>query len=212
MQINGEAAGAVAGAAARAGALVFQISTNEVFDGTASVPYDEEAQPHPINSYGASKLRGEELVASTAPKHLIVRTAWLFGGSGSSFVTRITAAAERAHAQALALKVVDDEWGNPTPVPGLADALVRISGHAELPRRLHVAGTPAVSRYGWARVILHGLSLEIEPVASTEFVRPSRPPLRAVLGTTRSSELGLPPLQWRAAERSAREPLNELSR
>jgi dTDP-4-dehydrorhamnose reductase len=198
MKINGEAAGAVAQAAARAKAMVIQISTNEVFDGTAMVPYDEDASPNPINPYGASKLLGEQLVASAAPRHLVVRTAWLFGASGSSFVTRITAAAQRAEADGSPLRVVDDEWGNPTPAAGLADALVAVSHRSDVSGRLHIAGTPPVSRYGWACMILQDLEVEIQPIGSAEFIRPSRPPLRAVLETARSRHLGLAPLRWQA--------------
>ncbi len=117
MRINGEAAGAVAAAGAAAGALSVQISTNEVFDGELDRPYAEDDEPSPINPYGASKLAGERAVATANPRHLIVRTAWLFGPRGTNFVTKILAAAERARAAGEPLRVVDDEWGNPTWTP-----------------------------------------------------------------------------------------------
>ena len=82
MRINGDAAGALAAAAADAGATVVQVSTNEVFDGSLDRPYTETDQPNPINPYGASKLAGELLVAGANPRHLIVRTSWLFSHTG----------------------------------------------------------------------------------------------------------------------------------
>ena len=84
MGINGEAAGAVARAAAAAGAVIMQISTNEVFDGTLERPYTEADEPNPINPYGASKLAGERAVAGAALRHLVVRSAWLYGDRKST--------------------------------------------------------------------------------------------------------------------------------
>lgn len=186
-QINGIAAGAVAEAAARAGAMIVQISTNEVFDGQRESPYVEDDQASPVNPYGASKLLGEELVARANPRHLIVRTAWLFGPTGSSFATKILRAAEQASSAGAPLRVVADEWGNPTWVPSLTAGLVGALGNPALAGCgiLHLAGTPAVSRFGWAQALMDaaGLAVTLDPVRSATFARPSRPPLRAVLAT-----------------------------
>ncbi len=200
MRINGEGAGAVARAAADAGALIMQISTNEVFDGTLDRPYVEEDEPNPINPYGASKLAGEVAVAAASPRHMIVRTAWLYGGS-TSFPEKIRAAADRVRAAGEPLRVVDDEWGNPTDVRWLAPAVGRLvepvmAGSAGF-GLVHVAGEPAVCRFDWARAILRGTAVRIEPMRLADYVRESRVPQRAILDTSRAEGLGLDPFDWR---------------
>lgn len=205
MRVNGEAAGDVARAAAEAAALIVQISTNEVFDGSLHRPYVEDDEANPINAYGASKLAGERLVAVANPRHLIVRTAWLFGPGGSNFVTKIRAAAERMTDAGQPLRVVDDEWGNPTPTPWLADTVAWLASGALLgrtvPNRIHVAGTPPATRLDWAQVSLAGHPVAIKPIPSAAYERPSRPPLRAVLDTGLLTELGGTPGDWHALTR-----------
>lgn len=191
MQINGDAAGAVARTAAGADALAVQISTNEVFDGELTRPYVEDDTPHPINPYGASKLRAEELVAQSAPRHLIVRTAWLYGGP-VSFPTKIRAAAERMLLERRPLRVVADEFGNPTNVAWLAWAVQQLIDRADAVSSVwHLAGVPPASRYEWAQAILDDLPVRLERTKSSEFRRPSRAPLRAVLGVGKAADVGL---------------------
>ena len=195
MRVNGEAAGSVAEVAFGCGALMVQISTNEVFDGALDRPYREDDQPRPINAYGASKLAGERAVAAAAPRHLIVRTAWLFGPGGTNFVTRILAAAGRAAMAGEALRIVDDEWGNPTWTPDLAATILELSGRSAPPPIVHAAGDPPTSRLGWATVALQGAGVDVSvaPVSLAAFERASRPPPRAILQPTS----GLPAMDWR---------------
>ena len=197
MRVNGEAAGQVATLAADCGALVLQISTNEVFDGTQDHAYHEGDDPNPINAYGRSKLAGERAVAAANPRHLIVRTAWLFGPGGTSFVTKILAAAQRAVDDGQPLRVVADEIGNPTWTPDLAMAIAEVVAARAGRTIIHAAGTPSVSRLEWARVVLGAarLNVSIEPVALASFKRASTPPPRAVL----TSSDGLPQMDWRTA-------------
>lgn len=195
MAINGDGAGAVAAAAARAGASVVQVSTNEVFDGRRDEPYGEDDPTNPINAYGASKLAGERAVAAENSRHVIVRTAWLFGPGGTNFVTKIVAAAERAVASGSPMRIVDDEWGNPTWTPDLARAIAGLATDKRAPRVVHAAGVPAATRLDWAGVALEaaGVEVDIEPVALASFERASTPPARAVLRPS----AGLPPMEWR---------------
>lgn len=195
MRVNGDAAGALGEIAAACDALAVQISTNEVFDGTLDRPYREDDEPHPINAYGASKLAGERAVVSSAPRHLIVRTAWLFGPGGTNFVTKILAAADRAATAGEALRIVEDEWGNPTWTPDLAVAIVELSQRPEAPAIVHVAGDPPTSRLGWATVALGAARVDVTvaPVSLTDFERASTPPARAIL---RPSD-GVPAIDWR---------------
>jgi len=200
MRINGDGAGLVAEAAARAGALAVQVSTNEVFDGKRQAPYEEDDLPNPINPYGASKLAGERAVADATDRHLVIRTAWLFD-DGRGFPAKIRAAAERAIIAGEPLRVVEDEWGNPTPVEPLANAIMgatRMATPAEHPNILHLAGEPPTSRLGWAQVILADVPVQLQPVKQAAYSRPSRVPAQAVLGTRRAHALGLPPIAWQS--------------
>lgn len=195
MHVNGDGAGSVAAAARDADALIVQISTNEVFDGTLDRPYIEADAANPINPYGISKLRGEQLVASVSPRHLIVRTAWLFGPQGSNFVTKVLAAADRARAEGSPLRMVSDEWGNPTWVPALADAVVSAIERGIL-GTLHLAGQPPATRLDWASVALAGRRVRLDALPSSSYVRATRVPLRAVLSTDYAESLGIQRMEW----------------
>jgi dTDP-4-dehydrorhamnose reductase len=200
MRINGEGAGHVAEIAASCDAMVIQISTNEVFDGTRADPYSETDEPNPINAYGRSKLAGERAVAASNPRHLIIRTAWLFGPGGTNFVTKIVAAGQRAASAGEPLRLVEDEIGNPTWTPDLANVVARLAVDGSRRGVVHAAGTPPVSRLGWADVALQaaGITMEIQPVALASFERASTPPLRAVLAPS----AGTPDMDWRPMTRS----------
>lgn len=201
MLLNGVAAGQVAEAAEAAGASIVQISTNEVFDGTADGPYFEDDEPNPINPYGASKLAGELAVVAANPRHLIVRTAWIFGPGGSNFPTKILDIGRRQRAAGAPLRVVSDEVGNPTWAPDLARAIHAALGAMRDGRLssgpLHLCGEPAVSRFDWAARILEAEpGVELVPIAAADYPRASRVPLRAVLDTGRARSVGIESIEW----------------
>lgn len=205
--INGVAAGRLASAAATVGASFVQVSTNEVFDGTQTQPYGEQDQPNPINPYGASKLAGERAVAAATVDYLIVRTAWIFGPGGNNFPGKILAAALRSIENDAPLRVVADEWGNPTWARGLA---VGIRAALDIGARgiVHLAGEPATTRYAWAAMMLRDIPrLRIEPIPAAEYSRPAPVPLHAILSTEYAASLGVPHLTW---EVEARELTAEL--
>ncbi|HEX6208703.1 MAG TPA: NAD(P)-dependent oxidoreductase, partial [Actinomycetota bacterium] len=108
----------VALAARETGALLVALSTDYVFDGTKGEPYHEFDRPNPISVYGTSKLAGEEEARALAPDHLIVRTAWVFGG-GDDFVT----GAVRRLASGEEVAAIVDLHGTPTYVRHLAERL-----------------------------------------------------------------------------------------
>jgi dTDP-4-dehydrorhamnose reductase len=205
--VNGIAAGWVARAAAEREALIVQISTNEVFDGTSARPYAEDAEPRPINPYGESKLLGEQEVAAANPHHLIVRTAWTFGPGGRNFPAKILEVARRQVEAGEAVRVVFDELGNPTWAPDLASGILQAVGLALDGRIrttvLHLAGEPATSRFAWADAILAGLpGIDLLPISADDYPRPSRVPRQAVLSTERARSLGIAPSDWRTATAS----------
>ena len=185
-RINAEAAGEVAAAAARAGAGIIQLSTDYVFDGTAEHPYDETAAPNPLSVYGKSKLAGEEAVRSANPRHVIVRTAWVYSPFGKNFVKTMTAAASSRDK----LSVVADQIGTPSSALDLADALLRmIEGGPSFGQTYHLAGTGRTSWYGLAVAIMdecrkRGLpAAEVQPIASSDWPTLAQRPANSALNS-----------------------------
>jgi dTDP-4-dehydrorhamnose reductase len=203
---NGHATGVLARACAERGLDLAIISTNEVFDGTLpdGATYAPDAEPNPINPYGASKLAAERAataayIGSTGQLG-IVRTAWLFGSPDTDFPGRILAAATRARDTGQPLKVVADEWGTPTYTHDLSEGIVDLLAEDAVGGTHHIVNGGIASRADWARDVLAraGLTVETQDVASTEGPRPSTPPLRAILAPP-ARPLGAPLRPWPAA-------------
>ncbi|MET0685625.1 MAG: dTDP-4-dehydrorhamnose reductase [Solirubrobacteraceae bacterium] len=181
--LNGGAAGHVAGAAHAVGAFTVHVSSDYVFDGSASEPYLESSPTAPLGAYGRSKLAGEHAVAAAAPgAHAIVRTAWLFGAHGPNFVaTMLRLAGERD-----ALSVVDDQVGCPTFTGHLAPALVCLA-EARAAGIHHVAGGGACSWYDLAAATFaaRGVEVELARGRTADLGRPAPRPAYSVLRTER---------------------------
>ncbi len=108
-RVNGEGAGLVAGAARALGAPIIQLSTDYVFDGAADRPYREDDPTGPIGAYGRSKLAGEEAVAAANPRHVILRTAWVYSPFGANFVKTMLRLGETRRE----VRVVADQFREP---------------------------------------------------------------------------------------------------
>jgi dTDP-4-dehydrorhamnose reductase len=115
--VNGEYAGKLAQAAKSVGAKFMHISTDYVFDGSASSPYPTNAPTNPQSAYGSSKLLGENLVADSGANYTIFRTAWLYGKHGRCFPKVIIEKASKKDS----LRVVNDQFGQPTWTKDLAE-------------------------------------------------------------------------------------------
>ena len=147
--------------------------------------------PAPGNPYGVSKLRGEHL-ATAAFEHVeagrlgIVRTAWLFGAPGRDFPSRILEAADRAVAAGETLRAVADEWGTPTYVHDVAEAIVELLAADAIAGTHHVVNGGVASRADWARDVVArtGTAVEIVEVPSATWQRPSAVPRWGVLAPT----------------------------
>ena len=190
--VNGTGAGALAAAAAAAGAHTVHVSSDYVFDGTATAPYREDAPTGPATAYGRSKLEGERAVAQASPRTAIVRSSWLFGVHGPNFVaTMLRLASERDE-----VSVVSDQVGCPTFTGHLASALVEIA-RRRTTGVLHVAGAGSCSWHELARAVFEQSGADCRAVAVTTaaFPRPAPRPAWSVLGSTRPDAPTLPP--WR---------------
>ncbi len=176
--INGDAVANVVAAADRVGAGLIHLSSDYVFDGTAGVPYREDAATAPLSVYGKSKLRGEE-EALRYPRALVVRASWLFGPGGPNFVTTIRRLLSEGHSP---LRVVDDQKGCPTYTPFLARALWDLVATG-MRGSVHYCNRDAVSGHGFATEIAGSLSpgTPVLPVTSAEFPRPALRPAYSVL-------------------------------
>ena len=185
--INGAGAGHVAAAAP----YVVHVSSDYVFDGTASEPYSETDPTGPAGAYGRSKLDGELAVAANG-EHAIVRSAWLFGVHGKNFVASMLRLAEGRDE----VSVVADQIGCPTFTGHLAPALVEIA-ERRLTGIMHVAGGGACSWHVLAQATFDeaGVDCRAVPVTTAEFPRPAPRPTWSVLGSTRPDAPALPP--WR---------------
>jgi len=192
MRINDAAAASVAGAAAAHGAKVVQISSDYVFDGAKGTPYVESDLPAAISAYGRSKQAGETSVAIANPRHMIVRSSWLFGTGGANFVaTMLRIAGEQPE-----VIVVSDQVGTPTYTPHLAAALAELIEGDEFGIH-HLSAAGQCSWYEFAQEIFDQAGEECRVMAGTTemLARPAPRPYYSVLGTERPDPIKLP--EWR---------------
>ncbi|NMO54319.1 dTDP-4-dehydrorhamnose reductase [Actinoplanes sp. TBRC 11911] len=191
--INGHAVGALAEAA---GKRLIHVSTDYVFDGTATTPIAEDTEPAPLNAYGRGKAVGEQAVLSHGG--YVVRTAWLYGEHGPNFVrTMLRLGAERD-----TLDVVEDQQGPPTWSYALAGQLVALARSDAPSGAYHGTAAGSTTWFGLARAVFEEAGWDparVRPTTSDRFVRPARRPSYSVLAHDRWSGTGVSPLPgWRA--------------
>jgi dTDP-4-dehydrorhamnose reductase len=184
--VNATAVGHLARACNETGAALVQISTDYVFDGTGNRPYREDDPVAPASAYGRTKLLGER-AARSAEKHVVVRTAWLYGHGGRHFVGAIQ---KQLEAGRKSLRVVADQHGSPTFCDDLAAAIldllsVRATGV------VHAVNAGTTSWHGFAAEIVRllGADAAVVPVSTDEFPRPAPRPAYSGLDTTRLEHL-----------------------
>ena len=198
--INAEGAHNLALAARDTGARLIHMSTDYVFDGSATTPYHESAPRHPLGAYARTKAAGEELVLEAYPAGtIILRSAWLYGQHGPNFVsTMLRLAGERD-----TLAVVDDQRGQPTWTRDLAQKVVEIIDADITSGIFHGTSSGETTWFGFARAIFAGAGLDperVQPTDSASFVRPAPRPAYSVLGHDAWALSGLSPLRhWQDA-------------
>ncbi|MBI3478658.1 MAG: dTDP-4-dehydrorhamnose reductase [Acidobacteria bacterium] len=196
--VNCDGAVNVARAAREVGSRLIFVSTDYVFDGTNSVPYETGDERHPTNVYGESKARAEEQLVELLPEVCIARTSWLFGPGGKSFpATILKLAATRPE-----ISVVNDQRGSPTFTPDLASALAQLC-RASARGIVHVTNSGNCTWYDFAREILSvsGMSTAIKAVTTAEFPRPARRPAYSVLSADSLYAYGIQMPSWQDAVR-----------
>lgn len=186
----------VAAAAVEANAALVYISTNFVFDGEQDRPYHEFARPHPISVYGASKLAGEVAVRSICPRHFIVRTSMVYDETGRNFVNTMLRLAEDRSS----LRVVADQYGNPTYAGDLAESIWKL---LERPcyGTYHLTNTGVASWHEWAVEIfrLSGSGITVDPIPASAYQRAATPPRNGVLANVAAASLGISLPTWQDA-------------
>ncbi|MGD1992218.1 MAG: dTDP-4-dehydrorhamnose reductase [Anaerolineae bacterium] len=198
-RVNGIGTQNVALACAACGAAMVYVSTNEVFDGASTTPYREWDPVHPINPYARSKVAGEWFTRNLLNRFYIARTAWLYAPGGRNFSNpdRIIELA-REHG---ALKVVDDEVGNPTFALDLARAILALI-ETEAYGVYHLVNAGYCSRFELVRHVLRLVGLAdvaVEPISLADFERPSSPPSFAPLLNTAAAAHGVTLRPWQEA-------------
>jgi len=198
--VNAVGAGNLATAAAAAGAKLVQVSTDYVFDGSATTPYAESTPTAPVSAYGRSKAEGERLVLAAHPDgSYIVRTAWLYGENGGNFArTMLSLAASRP-----TVSVVDDQLGQPTWTLDLANQIVALLDNDAPAGVYHGTNSGSTSWFGFARAVFAESGLDpdrVLPTTSADFVRPAPRPAYSVLGHDAWTAAGIAPMRpWREA-------------
>lgn len=196
--VNADAPGLIGAECARRGLPIVHFSTDYVFRGDASQPYDETAAADPINAYGRTKLSGEQALLASGAEALIIRTQWLFGRAGPSFPRTMLDRAKSG----LKTRVVNDQVGRPTYTIDLARATWQL---VELDARdvCHVVngGAPA-TWYDVASVVFNSLGRPelLSPCTTDDYPTPARRPKYSVLDTRRADALLNSPLpDWQDA-------------
>jgi dTDP-4-dehydrorhamnose reductase len=219
LRVNGDASRLMAEESALLGAWLIHYSTDYVFSGEGSTPWQETDAVAPVNQYGASKLAGEQAIIASGCKHLIFRTSWVYGARGNNFAkTMLRLAKDRD-----TLSVIADQVGAPTGADLIADvtalAIRQVLQQPQLSGLYHLAASGEVSWHGYASHVIafaqaNGEQLAvtaINPIDTTAYPTPARRPLNSRLNTQKLRDnfsLHLP--DWQSGvTRMLREVLNK---
>ena len=203
-RVNATGPAVLAGAVARSGGRLIHVSTDYVFAGDATRPYEVDEPTAPKSAYGRTKLAGELAVRELLPgaSH-VVRTAWVYGGTGANFV-RTMARLERERDT---VSVVEDQRGSPTWSADLARALVELSQSAAPAGTYHCTNSGETTWFGFTQAIFAELGADparVLPTTTDAFPRPAPRPAYSVMSDTAWREAGLTPMPaWRDALHSA---------
>ena len=213
--INRDGPANLARAAKSVDAAIFHISTDYVFAGDTPGCYTEDSATAPQGVYGKSKLAGEQALMSANPKHLILRTAWVFGEHGNNFVkTMIRLGKSRD-----ALGIVADQEGGPTYAGDIASALLSIANHYATNNPIawgiyHFSGQPHTSWFHFAEHIFGEVALaglyqkgipQLNAISTAEYPTPAKRPANSKLDCRKLEQVfGIAPSDWKLALKNIR--------
>ncbi len=196
-RVNADAPGYLAKAANRYGARLIHVSTDYVFSGDAASPRKESDETIPNTVYGKSKLEGERRVFENTKNAAVVRTAWLYGLIGNNIVkTLLKAARENG-----AVKVVNDQFGNPTSAVDLAHHILKLAASNDT-GIFHCTNHGICSWYDFAKKFIEdaGIDATVTPCTTAEYPRPApRPAYSALLNVRLKETVGDEMRDWQEA-------------
>jgi len=173
--VNGESVGNLAAVCKKYQTKLIHISTDYVFNGESEIPYKEDDSTSPINTYGVSKLKGEQLCMQEDPDAIIIRTAWVYSSFGNNFVkTMMRLMNERNE-----LNVVSDQVGSPTYAADLAKAILSIISSGKWQSGIyHYSNEGKISWYEFAQAIknITGSKAIVHPIEAAQYPTPARRP------------------------------------
>ena len=183
MAANADAPGELARLCAQYRSQLIHISTDYVFNGSASAPIVEDAPVQPLGVYGRSKAEGEKMVLRSDPTAIIIRTSWVYSSFGNNFVKTML----RLMSQKDSINVVSDQFGSPTFAYDLAKVIITIiratgSGTSDKAGIYHYSNEGEISWYDFAVAIreMSGLKCTVQPIPTTEYPTPARRPAYSV--------------------------------
>jgi dTDP-4-dehydrorhamnose reductase len=203
-KLNAEAPRFLADECRKIDSILVSYSTDYVFDGSAVVPYSESSDTRPLNIYGKTKLAGDLAIQNSGARHLILRTAWVYGKRGQNFYLKM----QKLMKEKCRLRVVDDQVGSPTPSWLIAEVTLKLmrrmwQGDMNIGGLYNLTSSGATSWHGFAGAIaeLCGYTGILEPIRSTEYPSKATRPRFSALDLTKLSSIGIHLPEWREALR-----------
>jgi len=185
--INGDAVGNLSAVCKQHNTAFIHISTDYVFDGTATQPIKEDQQVNPIGVYGASKLKGEELALKNNPESIIIRTSWVYSSFGNNFVKTML----RLMKEKESINVVSDQLGCPTYAADLAAAIMKIINEYSTFNKqysiFNYSNSGIISWYDFALTIKEwsNSTCIVNPIPTSQYPTPAKRPNYSVLDTSK---------------------------
>lgn len=189
--INADAVGNLADICSIYQTKLIHISTDYVYDGSANVPLKEEGKTAPLNTYGASKLKGEELAFERNSSTLIIRTSWVYSSFGNNFVKTMM----RLYKEKSEISVINDQFGSPTYAADLAGIIIKFIEETKQGKSfsgiVNYSNSGVTTWYEFAEEIksLVNSNCKINAIPTAAYPTPAKRPLYSVLDTSKIKKL-----------------------